>query len=621
MKKLNNKGFAISTLIYGLAIMGIMIVAILMATMAQTRANTRNLVKSIEEDLNRFSKTETSFKPIGTDITSQEYIVPASGWYKIELWGSQGAGNGGKGAYTGGIIELTEGDKLYFYVGQKRSSGGGYASEVRAIGGNYTDFTSYETTIMVAAGGGINSTAAGGTLYGYNDKMNSFGGFIKSQGTTKDFSLLPLNETGNNTNNTLVGFDKNYEVSTATNPQTNITVPSPIGSNGGGDGYFPSNNASTGGTSFIAGYAGSYGIKKGKTTINSKVDYHEHTYSESETVGTYSYIEEMSGEYYFHDGVMIPGVNEGDGFARIERVKPRTESSTVLTRKNTKLDSVRYIRSCTDNASWKKIVAVIKGTSRELTPSVSGKCGSVDLETVMAVDEIAVFHTSSGVDYKNDTIEVSVDGTTWTYIKNIGTNTELSETETVNGYRVSAYQNDLTAPLPAKGNYIIQPVLSENKVLSAAATSETNANPITIEYYKGEKRQKWTIELITDKKINPDYVENDPSTYEYKITELARFKTLAITQDENIVFNTLSAIDKFNDKARNEPQIWKITPVGNGTYTIKTVTPQATPTANTGYIIPQTNSSVSDAYNQIIIGKNNDDTARFKLIQIDYSSN
>ena len=36
MRKLNNKGFAISTLIYGLAIMGIMIVAILMATMAQT---------------------------------------------------------------------------------------------------------------------------------------------------------------------------------------------------------------------------------------------------------------------------------------------------------------------------------------------------------------------------------------------------------------------------------------------------------------------------------------------------------------------------------------------------------------------------------------------------------
>ena len=621
MRKLNNKGFAISTLIYGLAIMGIMIVAILMATMAQTRANTRNIVKSIEEDLNRFSKTETSFKPTGSGISSQEYIVPASGWYKIELWGAQGSGSGGKGAYAGGIIELTEGDILYFYVGKKKSSGGGYASEVRAISGSYTDFNSYETTIMVAAGGGTASTALGGTLYGYNDKMNSYGGFIKSQGTDKDFSLLATSATGNNTNGTLLGFDKNYAVSTATSPAANITVPSPVGSNGGGDGYFASNNSSTGGTSFIAGYAGCYGIKKGKTTVNSKVDYHEHTYNESETVGTHSYIDAMSGEYYFNDGLMIPGVNEGDGFARIERVKPRTESSTVLTRKNTKLDSVRYIRSCTDSASWKKIVAVIKGVSKELTPSVSGKCGTVDLGSSLAVDEIAVFHTNSGVDYKNDTIQVSTDGSTWRYVKKTGTGTTYSETETVNGYRVSAYQYDVTETLPAKGNYIIQPVLSENKVLSAAATSETNANPITIEPYKGEKRQKWTIELITDKKINPDYVPNNPATYEYKITELARFKTLSITQDENIVFNTLSAIDKFNDKARNEPQIWKITPVGNGTYTIKTVSPQATPTANTGYIIAQTNSSVSDAYNQIIISKNNNDTARFKLIQIDYSSN
>lgn len=621
MKRMNNKGFAISTLIYGLAIMGIMIVAILMATMAQTRSNTRNLVKSIEEDLNRFSKTETSFKPIGSNIEQQQYIVPASGWYKIELWGAQGADNGGKGAYTGGILELTEGDILYFYVGKQNSNGGGYATSVRAIGGSYTDFNSYETTIMVAAGGGKTSTASGGTLYGYNDKMNSYGGFIKSQGTDKDFSLLALNTTGNNTNGTLIGFDKNYAVSNATNPQVNIQVPSPSGSNGGGDGYFSSNSPSTGGTSFIAGYAGCFGISKGNIVTNARVDYHEHTYEEEETVGTHTYLDAKSAEYYFEDGLMIPGVNTGDGYAKIERVKPKTQSSTVLTRKNTKLNNVRYIRNCTDGASWKKIIVTAKGTSMEGTFNVSGNCGRVDLGSIMDIDEIAVFHTNSGIDYKNDTIEVSEDGNTWKYVKNNGTNTELSETETVTGYRVSAYQYDATAPLPIKGNYIIQPVLSENKVLSAATTTEANANPITIESYKGEKRQKWSIELITDKKINPEYIPEDPSTYEYKIIELARFKSLSITQDENIVFNTLSAIDKFNDKARNEPQIWKITPVGNGTYTIRTVAPQVTPTANTGYIIPQTNSSVSDAYNQIIIGKNNNDTARFKLIQIDYSSN
>ena len=198
--------------------------------------------------------------------------------------------------------------------------------------------------------------------------------------------------------------------------------------------------------------------------------------------------------------------------------------------------------------------------------------------------------------------------------------TDLSETETVNGHRISAYQNDYMGPLQT-GNYIIQPVLSENKVLTAAPSEEENANPITIEPYNGEKRQRWSIELITDRKINPDYDPNDPDTYEYKIIELARFKALAISKDENIVFNTLSAMEKFNDKARNEPQIWKIKPVGNGTYTIETASPQVTPTANTGYIIPQTNSNVIDAYNQVIIGKKNMDTARFRFTQIDYSSN
>ncbi len=619
MKRINNKGFAISTLIYGLAIMGIMIVAILMATMAQIRTNTTGLVKSIEEDLNRFSRTETAFKPAGSDIIAQEYIVPASGWYKIELWGAQGAGNGGKGAYTGGIIELIEGDKLYFYVGAKRNSGGGPATEVRAINGSYTDSTSYETSIMVAAGGGTNSSASGGTLLGYNDKMVSYGGFIKSQGTDKDFNLIDPNLAGNNTNGSLVGYVKNYELSTATNPQIGVVLPSPVGTNGGGDGYFPSNNASTGGTSFIAGYAGCYGIVKGQTTQNSKVEYYEHTYYEEDTVATYTYTNTKLDEYYFVDGVMLPGVRTGDGYAKIERVKPKTDATTKLTRKNAKLDGVRYIKDCTDGATWDKIIVSVKGVSIVRTPSSpTNGCVVVDLGESYNIDELAIFHTNTGVDYKNDEISVSTDGSEYRKIKRKMSGVTLSETETITGYRISAYQYDVTGILPNTGNYIIQPVLSENKVLTAAESLETNANPITIEPYNGELRQKWSIELITDTKISPGYRENDPSTYEYKIVELARYKALSITQDENIVFNTLSAIDKFNEKSRNEPQIWKVTPVGNGTYTISTVVP--TSSTDTGNIVPQTNNSVNDAFNQIIISKNNLETERFKLIEIDYSS-
>lgn len=619
MRKLNNKGFAISTLIYGLAIMGIMIVAILMATMAQTRSNTSSLVKTIEQDLNRYSRTETTFKPIGSNITSQSYIVPTSGWYKIELWGTQGGGNGGKGAYTSGIIELNEGDVLYFFVGKHKSSGSGYATEVRVRTGGYDDELSYETRIMSAAGGGSESTAWGGTLYGYNSNMNSYGGYIKSATSSNDFSLLATG-TSNPTNGTLVGFNKNYAVSDKTSPKIGVVISSPKGSNGGGDGYFPSSDSSTGGASYIAGYAGCYGTKKGKTTKNAKLEYYERDYVENDTVVTAQYHDEAKN-YYFVDGVMMPGVNTGDGLAKIERVQEKNETSTKLKRRNTNLDSVYYIKYCAgilDGIPGDiKIVANYKGTSYPLEATGQTTCKDVQLDQPRNIDEIAIFHKQSGIDYQNSTIRVSSDGTNWTYLKKgeSTTGTVLSETQTVTGYRVSAYQYDTLSQIPNTGNYIIQPVLSENKVLTAAPTAETNANPITIDYYKGEKRQIWSIELITDKKISPGYVEGNPSTYEYKIIELARYKALTITQDENIVFNTMSAIDKFNEKSRNEPQIWKIEPVGNGTYKISTVIAGS----NRGNLIAQTNSS-NDLADKIIIGKTNNDTARFKLIQVDYSS-
>ena len=620
MRKLNNKGFAISTLIYGLAIMAIMIVAILMATMSQTRSNTTSLVKSIEQDLNRFSRTETTFKPVGNDIQSQEYIVPTSGWYRIELWGTQGGGNGGRGAYTSGIIELNEGEVIYFYVGKHKSSGGGTASEVRVRAGAYDDDISYETRIMSAAGGGSAATAWGGTLYGYDANMNSYGGYIRSQ-SSSSFALYETSSS-NPTNGTLVGFNKTYAVSSGTNPKasaSNEYLPSVKGSNGGGDGHFPSNSSSTGGASYIAGYAGCYGITKGKNTNSAIMNYYERIYVEEETNVVRTYKTEKTGTYYFVDGIMMPGVNDGDGFAKIERVAEKTDTTTKLKIKNEKFKNIKMIKYCNNgDTSTVKITASSKGGTYINSIENSSACKTQEYANPIAqVDEIAIFHTTSGKDYKDAKITVSTDGSTWTTIRDLGNETLLSETETVTGYRASAYQYDATTTLPSRGNYIIQPVLSENKVVSAASSAETNSDPISIDYYKGEKRQIWSIELITDKKISPGYIEGNPTTYEYKIIESARYKALAITQDENLIYNRLSAMEKFNDKARNVPQIWKITPVGNGTYTIRT----AVSGSGRGNLIAQTNVNISDALNQIIIGKDNKDTARFKLIQVDYSSN
>ena len=118
MKKLNNKGFAITTIVYGLAIMSTMILTLVMSLLATTRENNNNLSDEVEAELNRFSKTSVIYNSVNSSV-GQEFIVPEgeAGWYRIELWGAQGGGDdGGLGAYTSGIIKLEEDDILYFVI-------------------------------------------------------------------------------------------------------------------------------------------------------------------------------------------------------------------------------------------------------------------------------------------------------------------------------------------------------------------------------------------------------------------------------------------------------------------------------------------------------------------------
>ena len=217
MKKLNNKGFAITTVIYGLSILGILLMAMLMSTLSQARSNNNDITRSIEDELNRFSQTETFFMGyLGDDNYPfpQEYIVPEgqSGWYRIELWGTQGGTSGGYGAYTSGIIKLTEGDILYFYVGKQRANLGGVETDVRLVKGGYNDSASYQTRIMVAAGGGNKTEANGGTLYGYTASMNSNGGEVDVEKATDTFGILPTAKL-QYSNGTLVGFPATYQKS------------------------------------------------------------------------------------------------------------------------------------------------------------------------------------------------------------------------------------------------------------------------------------------------------------------------------------------------------------------------------------------------------------------------
>ena len=115
---MNNKGFAISTLLYGLSILGLLLIILLMSTVTSNRINTRELVKQIEEDLDRFSATQTTFKSTDDAASAKEYIVASGrgGWYKIELWSAQNHLSK-RGDYKTMTVKIPEYVTLYVYVG------------------------------------------------------------------------------------------------------------------------------------------------------------------------------------------------------------------------------------------------------------------------------------------------------------------------------------------------------------------------------------------------------------------------------------------------------------------------------------------------------------------------
>ena len=611
--------------------MGILIIAMLMGIMSSERSNNNQISKTIEEELNRYSKTDTSFSATGRGVpTAQEYVVPAgeSGWYRIELWGAQGGTNGGRGAYTSGVIRLEAGDVLYFYVGsQLKGSNGGQSTDVRIANGPYsgaddeTALRSYETRIMVAAGGGMSNGASGGTLYGYTANMTAKDGAIQSKGTTATSGIASfdlVNENGN-----LAGIPTS-EKSTVTQMTGSFTT-RPTSGGVGGSGYISSTDAKIGGVSFISGYAGCNAVVAGGITNKPKYVYKEYTYN-SEGDGSYA----GSGrEYYFLDGRMLAGVNVGHGRARIERVVADDSESeegvkSTLPVLNGKLKGVYSITDCIKpesgyNMNDTVIKAVSDGNYISISSSVTAPrtvnsvnltCKTVRLASTSDLDEIAIWHPGlNGKDIRYHHVYVNDYSRT---LKANGTPSGRSETEEVTGYRFSAYQPDYTTLLPETGNYYIVPVLAENKAFTAHVSAEYDSNPISVQYINGYKRQSWSVELIKDSKINPS------GNKEYKIIELARFKSLSIYKDENKVFNTVRANDAFNELSRNEIEIWRIQPVGDGTYQIMTVA-QVFDTGNpTGNLIPQTNASVGDEYNNVIIGKTNVNTARVKFIKIDY---
>lgn len=715
--KLNNKGFAITTVVYGLSIMGILLISIIMSLLSTSREHNRELSKQISNELVRYSKSNASFDASVTD--GQEYVVPEgeAGWYRIELWGAQGGGdNGGYGAYTSGIIELRENDVLYFYVGKHKESGkSGEETDVRISNGRYDEYSSYISRIMVAAGGGTAEGADGGTIFGNSAATKSYGGTY-----TDDFYLDEphgngylnfLTEYTGEPNASLLGYRSNWFTSfnrqaeyknVGIEPSYYITgalyyrdgVISPRAEMGGGDGFFNAKDygithygyttkygsEKTGGSSYISGYGGNYSYdynpNEQKIKLVNQPTYVYRKYNLDEASGQWSPSFSGIRAYYFNDGIMLPGVNKGDGKAKITKILARNEETKELPRHNSKLNDVKYIVACMDVSQYQSYSPILSimvdgmditkphgrtikdpekfenapSTDVTISPAFESgtnkKCFKYILRNqISEVDEFAIWYEFDEYNYVRTFAYNNVDPSERLYVdlKNVsitvgkeddrlcgGDNNlrecstvvrgdapytpNIAEGKTFTGTRFSSYQFDSVNPLPDKGNYYIMSVLYENKALTAPSNSSMVQNPVTMEYINGEKNQQWSIERVYDSGYSGNI---------YKIVDLSRFNALSVKNDENKLGNTLIANRTFNNTTIDETQLWRITPMNNGTYTIETVNPSYNGDSDkqTGYIVPQTNKN-KDNYDKVIIGKKSNEpiVQRWKFYAIDYSS-
>ena len=250
----------------------------------------------------------------------QTFIAPKTGSYKIELWGASGGALSiddiGKGAYTSGKVNLDKGDILYLYIGgagkyastinpsqsysfynyfNSGSSAstqfgisdrywgvGGGATDVRLVSGNWNDFSSLKSRIMVAGagGGGYESYesqntpnpvfkrygGAGGGLIGYQGfQMNYQYGHAGTGGTQTVGGYSECLESENCL--ATVGMNSVGSFGVA-GSRDNFN-----GCTGGGSGYFGGGGSthvqgSGGGSSYISGHNGCVAIEESSTENN-----------------------------------------------------------------------------------------------------------------------------------------------------------------------------------------------------------------------------------------------------------------------------------------------------------------------------------------------------------------
>lgn len=177
-------------------------------------------------NLSKRTKCNIYFSYASYDFTytskEQAFTVPATGTYKLEVWGAQGGSNntdiqayGGVGGYSVGLVKLNVNDTLYINVGGKgaddktggyngggaggstysgspygNGAGGGGATHIATKSGLLSSLENYKSNILIVSGGGggVNHCSTAGIGGGINGGVG-----LSSSGT--DYSSNGGNQT------------------------------------------------------------------------------------------------------------------------------------------------------------------------------------------------------------------------------------------------------------------------------------------------------------------------------------------------------------------------------------------------------------------------------------------
>ena len=225
--KLNNKGFAISIIIYSVGSLAVLTLILILAIDSGIRKNNTTIVDAIKDELNSASKSRWTFTYSGTP---EAFTVPETGTYQLEVWGASGGslgGTAGNGGYATAKLTLTYNSTIYVVVGSAGNSynggyngggnggestgvegsqsgaGGGGATHIATATGTLETLRTQQSSILIVAGGGggtgvegiggVGGGTTGGNGYDtYNDDYNDFcgaGGTQSAAGCTNSTTV------------------------------------------------------------------------------------------------------------------------------------------------------------------------------------------------------------------------------------------------------------------------------------------------------------------------------------------------------------------------------------------------------------------------------------------------